>query len=378
MSRTRTVHRKSLFLILTLYVLFYCFNASLVEGVSSPVIVAEPWPAADKMFKRDHQWLGGDGASSIDLGGGGVLWLFGDSFIDVRDRHLRGESVLIRNSVAIQLGHDPLSATIRFYWKIKDNVPQAFFPGEETSWFWPGQGVVTNGFLLLFLLQMHPSGNDLGFEFEGWKVLRVFNFEDEPGKWDMQWAHTPGNFYGIIIGSGGVLLADGYLYAYGPDKSKPHDVFLARWPVAEVAQGDLKNPRWWTGPLGGWCEQGKFRGKPATIFANGQTEFTVHYEPMLKKFIQIQTTGFGSADIAFRTSKNLLGPWSGLKQLYRPKEYGEKGIFMYAGKAHPEQSGSDMIITYVVNHLDPQRILNDTTIYYPKFLKCRIIGGDAR
>ncbi len=108
MSRTRTVHRKSLFLIVTLYVLFHYFSPSLVEGVSSPVIVAEPWPAADKMFKRDHRWLGGDGASSIDLGGGRVLWLFGDSFIDARDRHLRGESVLIRNSVAIQFGHDPL------------------------------------------------------------------------------------------------------------------------------------------------------------------------------------------------------------------------------------------------------------------------------
>ncbi len=373
MLRPRRDHYKWLFLVLTLCVLLSGSIAPLAEGISSPTIVAAPWPAADQMFRKDHRWLGGDGGSSIDLGDGRVLWLFGDSFIAAGDRHLRSESVLVRNSIAIQSGYDPLSATIRFHWRVKNNIPQSFFPEEGTTWFWPGQGVVTNGFLLIFLLEILPSDNDLGFEFSGWKALRVSNFEDEPSEWNMCWSETPRNPYPIITGSGSVLLADGYLYAFSSDESKTHDVYLARWPIKEVAGGDLKNPQWWAGHPGGWCEQGKLQDKPTTIFTKGQAEFTVHYEPRLGGFVQIQTTGFGSADIAFRTAKHLVGPWSSLERLYRPKEYGAKDILLYAGKAHPEQSGSDMIITYVVSHLDFHRILNDRNIYYPRFLKCKII-----
>ena len=180
------------------------------------------------------------------------------------------------------------------------------------------------------------------------------------------------------MGSGGLLLVDGYLYAYSSDGSKPHDVYLARWPIKEVARGDLKNPQWWVGHPKEWCRQDKLRDKLEKVFTNGQTEFTVNCEPRLGGFVQIQTTGFGSADIAFRTARHLVGPWSPLKRLYRPREYGTKDIFIYAGKAHPEQSGADMIITYVVSHLDSDWVLNDRSLYYPRFLKCRIIGNNVR
>lgn len=39
------------------------------------------WPEADKLFRSDPRWLGGDAAYSVDLGHGRVPWLFGDSFI---------------------------------------------------------------------------------------------------------------------------------------------------------------------------------------------------------------------------------------------------------------------------------------------------------
>jgi hypothetical protein len=359
-------------LVLALHVLLGSAIAPLAEGISSPAIVAEPWPAADQIFKKDHRWLGGDGASSIDLGEGRVLWLFGDSFIATTNRHLRSESLLIRNSIAIQSGYDPESAAIRFHWRFKNNIPQSFFPEDGPTWFWPGQGIVTNGFLLIFILQIHPSDNDLGFEFAGWKALRVFNYKDEPSKWKLCWADTPPDPHFIITGAGSVLLVNGYLYAFCSDESATHDVYLARWAIEELVRGDLKNPRWWTGHPKEWCEQRKLRNRPAAIFTNGQAEFTVHYEPRLGRFVQIQTSGFGSADIAFRVAKNLVGPWSTLEGFYRPREYGVKGILLYAGKAHPELVGYDMIITYAVSHTDADRILNDGSIYYPRFLRCKI------
>ncbi len=368
----RACHRW-VFLVFTLWVILGGAVVPRVEGATSPTLEAEPWPAADRMFKKDPRWLGGDGGSSVDLGDGRVLWLFGDSFVATTTRHLRTESALIRNSIAIQTGYDPVSATVRFYWRKKNNRPQSFFPEEGMTWSWPGQGIVTDGFLLIFLLQIRPADNDLGFEFAGSKALRVFNFKNKPEKWRLCRASTPPNPYRIITGSGGIVRDDGYLYAFCPDESKTHDVYLARWPGEEVRQGNLKNPQWWAGHPRGWCEQDRLQDRPATILADGQTEFTVHYEPRLGRFVEIQTTGFGPADIAFRTAKDLVGPWSGLKRLYRPEEYGARDVSLYAGKAHPEQTGSDMIITYVVSHLDFYRILTDRGIYYPRFLKCKII-----
>jgi len=71
-------------------------------------IEAERWEEAEKIFHCDPRWLGGDGATAIDLTAGRVLWLFGDSFIDVSGTGSRKSSALARNSIAIQSGYDPV------------------------------------------------------------------------------------------------------------------------------------------------------------------------------------------------------------------------------------------------------------------------------
>ena len=80
------------------------------------VIAVEPWPEANLLFKKDARWLGGDGASSVDLGNERVLWLFGDSFIGRGESRNRDDAFIVRNSIALQQGYDPSSATIDFSW----------------------------------------------------------------------------------------------------------------------------------------------------------------------------------------------------------------------------------------------------------------------
>jgi hypothetical protein len=46
--------------------------------------------------------VGGDGASSVDLGDGRILWLFGDSWIDPAGPGVRQGARMVSNSVAIQ------------------------------------------------------------------------------------------------------------------------------------------------------------------------------------------------------------------------------------------------------------------------------------
>jgi hypothetical protein len=41
---------------------------------------------------------------------------------------------------------------------------------------------------------------------------------------------------------------------------------------------------------------------------------------------------------------------------------------IYAGKAHPELTGADLVVTYATN-TDWERCLDDPSLYYPRFLK---------
>ena len=50
----------------------------------------------------------------------------------------------------------------------------------------------------------------------------------------------------------------------------------------------------------------------------GQTEFSVHYQPDLEQYIQIQTYGFGHASIGYRLADQPEGPWSAPVIFYKP------------------------------------------------------------
>jgi len=108
-----------LLLLLILLLLAGCVGGAVRTTTTGSIgsIELARWPEADALFRGDPLWLGGEGGYTIDLGAGRVLWLFGNSFIaggNVRDR---GQSTLVRNSVAIQSGYDPSRAKIRFDWK---------------------------------------------------------------------------------------------------------------------------------------------------------------------------------------------------------------------------------------------------------------------
>lgn len=59
---------------------------------------------AEVLFHRDPRWLGADAALSVPLGDGRTVWLFGDTFIAKSNAHVRSESEMVRNTVAIQTG----------------------------------------------------------------------------------------------------------------------------------------------------------------------------------------------------------------------------------------------------------------------------------
>ena len=331
-------------------------------------ITAEPWPEADRLFRSDDHWLGGDGASTVDLGKGRLLWLFGDSFIDQGSSSDRRDAVIVRNSIAIQTGYEPSTASVKFYWHKDDSdEPASFFAEGENHWYWPGDGIRIDDRLVIFLMEISRSDNELSFDATGWEAVVIDNPDADPQEWNLRWIDTPDNEFGIIVGSACVISEGGYLYAFSVC-AKNRDVYIIRWPISSVLKGDLSRPQWWTQEKR-WVSQYDLRGIPPPLFSKGQMEFAVDYVPAIGKYLQIQTVSFHNPLLSFRWSENITGPWSPAHEFCRPVEAGQSGVLIYAGKLHSALAGADITMTYAVNSIDSERLMGDMNMYYPVFLR---------
>jgi hypothetical protein len=340
---------------------------SPLEPLSLDLLQVEPWPEADALFRTDPKWLGSDDAYSVDLGKGRTLWLFGDTFISRSFLNTRRLATLIRNSVAIQSGYDPSAASIEFYWRTRKGKPTSFFPEDGETWFWPGHGIALNGKLFVFLMATRPTPEGIGFEHTGWRAVLISNPEQPPSQWQLRWLDAPENPFGLIVSGSVVQVAD-YVLVFSA-KEPEHTIHLVRWPVADMLKGNLGQPQWWTGENGGWVVQQELTELPQVIFAEGQTEFTVHHEPGLDKYLEIQTVGFGQADLGYRLSDSPAGTWSPMERFYRPQEQQVDNVLIYAAKAHPQLEGPDLVLTYATNIIGYRRLVAHNNLYYPRFLK---------
>jgi hypothetical protein len=210
---------------------------------------------------------------------------------------------MIRNSLAIQTGVDPSTATIEYFWgRTTDDQPDAFFTREDDRWYWPGHGVRVGDNLLLFFNRLRASRAGLGFESDGWNAVMIMNPDDEPSSWRMSDLQSPPNQPGVILGFAGALQWGEHVYAFGsPDPVKSHPVFAARWPVEKVQQGDLMAPEWWAGADHGWVADASSTPR-RPIFENGQSELTIHRDGKSRQFVAVHTQGFGPADLVMRSA----------------------------------------------------------------------------
>jgi len=362
----------TIFLFSTLLLSLFFWSDNLEAGEFFN-IEAQRWTEAEKIFHSDPHWLGGDGAASIDLGNGRVLWLFGDSFIDLAGTGSRRSSDLVRNSLAIQRGYDPSMAKMKFYWKIKEGKPKAFFGHNGNKWFWPASGIMLGKHLIIFLMEIKEAGNELGFEACGWKAVWIDNPQEEPNRWKLTWLISP-QMKGLVVGSGNPLLEKGFLTVCAAD-SRDRAVYLVRWPESSAATGTLVNLQYWSGDRAGWVQGEKH--KPVCIITDGQMEFSVQYQPKLNRYLQVQTLSVMNPCLALSSAASMTGPWSLHTCFFTPGEQGSPELLIYAGKSHPELKGADMVFTYVVNTTREDILLDDMSIYFPVMLKGRIIASQA-
>ena len=336
----------------------------------------EPWPEADRLFKRDSRWRGADAANSIDLGDGRVLWTFGDTFVDTNkdpsQRH-RKTSKFIRNSIAIQIGYDPTRAEFRPYWQeLEDGTPSSFLRSEGDVFYWPGGGLMLDDQVLLFLMRIINSDARLGFSVAGWGAVVIENPQDNPKKWRMRFIETPQNSHSIMVGSGSSLRVGNWVYSFGAEYTLRHRLYLTRIPVAEALAGNFSKLEWWNGSETDWQKHSAIKEQPPQpIVDRGQTEFTVHREAKTNSFQLTQFQSFPRSPIVIREAQELTGPWSHERTVYVPEEAdtSRKGTMVYACKAHPEQAAEGLAVTYCTNTFHLATVRTDESLYYPRFVR---------
>ena len=344
-----------------LYIILLIPSFLLAQGKKTVVSEID-----NSIFKKDNYWRGADGAATIKLKSGKVLWLFSDTFIDQDGTGKRTNAkTMIRNSIAIQ-DSNSLKSKMTYYYKGTSEKPDDYFKIPGKNWFWTGHGMVIKDKLVVFLIEEMSMNTEIGFEAVGWYVAIIDNLNDTPDKWRIKYFKGSETF-GVVVGSSAVMQDKNYVYAYGVKEPATHETYLLRFEKDDLINGEFSNMKWWVNNQ--WTTNIQQEPKSSSLFI-GQTEFSVHYDPNFKKFIQIQTYDIGKTSIVYRLADQLQGPWSKPVQIYTPP-LNEAKEFVYTANAHPEYKSDTLIITYNINNRDISRLINNENIYFPKIIKVK-------
>ena len=336
------------------------------------------WTAADSVFHQEPRWLGGDGAYSVDLGGGRVAWLFGDTFVATSAALVRAESEMVRNTVAVQTGLDPTTAAMQAAWGPEiGGRPTSVFGEIGDRWHWPGGGArLPSGKVAVFLMIQRPTpGEGLGFASDGWRVAFVSNPDDPPSKWLVTLVDPQPQPFDAVVGTA-VALEGAYLYALAASSDSNHVGRLARFPLDALDRRDLGAIEWWTGAR--WASPSELRDAPAVVMDDAGSEASLHRDDRLGLWLHIASRGFGATTIAVRTAPAVTGPWSDQADVFTPPESLEANPFVYAAKAHPEIATPDatLAVTYATNSFRFEDLLTvdgARRLYWPRFARIRLV-----
>ncbi|MEJ2728837.1 MAG: DUF4185 domain-containing protein [Deltaproteobacteria bacterium] len=364
--------RRYLFVILLAVTLLCCAGRKPELNVAVQTL-----PQYDALFSNEDGWTGGDGAYSVALDQHTIAWFFGDTWIGQIKNGRHVNATLVNNTVAIQHGRRPPEAEVDFYWgRADDGSPAALIrPVDGGGWFWVFDGVMTAKGLYIFLIQVERTAADAVFDFKiiGVWLGHVENPGELPSAWRVRQSRIPWSIFSeskSILWGSAVLKIDDVLYIYGTvedpgrlDRTK--HMILARVPEALLSDYS----RWRFYANGSWVSDFRQAGP---LSANLPHEYSVSYLPVLKQYAVVYSQDGLSKNILARLSPEPQGPWSDPVQLYQcPEAEMDNSVFCYAAKAHAalSQTPDELIITYIANSVDFNKVANDSLLYRPRFIK---------
>jgi hypothetical protein len=320
----------------------------------------------DSNTSRDD-WTGGDTTNSVPLPDGRDIWIFSDTFLGVvNPDYTRSDPSFIHNSFVVQSAGGAFGDTLHSgrYPHAKSLIQAAGEvegdPPVGTEWYWVGDGTVEGNMLRVFALKFEKFGPG-GFDFR-WIGTSVASFSLPKLRLVSLTPVTSSN--NVEYGSG--LLEDGsYVYIYGTeDLGGDKYMHVARAPV-----GGLLGPwEYFTGT--GWSADPTQSTRLLHGIAN---EYSVTRIGNAYVLITNDTNVAFSRDIYAYISCNPTGPWVGPTKLYTEPDYPFTNVITYNAHAHPEfTANGELLVSYNVNSLVFQDLMNDVHIYRPRFIRVKL------
>ena len=375
---------------------------ALAMAAPAPAVAVPAW---SNLFNRTSGWTGADGIFTHLADGwdqpddpnpaARVLFVFSDTFIGKVDAAGQRESgvVMPRNTGAVLDGRLPRPKQISFFWGNMGGSAQSVIVPDtpltrQGQWYWPEDGVVTQGRFYFFAQRMEQTSSGGGFNFAVAGVDLISELASGYGNAanPITQADTPltipatstagliqyGNAVMANTTEAGAPFPDGYVYVYGL-RNDPATKYLlaARVPVGEISV--FSAYRFWNGAR--WVAD---IHQAVPITEGLSSEFSVtplsNHEYLL--VYQLDTL---SDRTVIRYGRSPVGPWSNASTIYHcpePYEYVGDQVYCYNAKAHPVLSRpGQILISYNVNTMSSTANIDVASIYHPRFIAYALPAG---
>lgn len=360
---------------LILLITIACIHLHACQRPEEPVVQsARSRHDLNQRFQRIEGWTGGDGAYSVKLPNGRMLWLFSDTWVGKVENSKRVDATIVNNSVGVQT-EDKVEYSIR---RDTTGKPQAMItPPDGRGWHWLFAGSMVKEKLLIFMPQLEKTNEKSVFGFRTMALWLgvVGNPLDTPTSWNVQSIKIPHAEYSSKRerSFGSALLSDGgFLYIYGTDEDSS---VLAKRRQLIVARAKLETAddpgSWEFYGQGAWHKKVE---KAEPVADEMASEASVIQLPQRNQYLLVYTRNGLSKEIRGRLAANPWGPWSPPATLYVcPEASWDHRIFCYAGKAHAMlNDGNRIIVSYVANSFDFWHVASDARLYWPRFVEVQL------
>jgi hypothetical protein len=304
-------------------------------------------------------WTGADGALSVLLPDGRVVWDFSDTFLGLvrSDGSRPPGQPFINNSMIVQEG-DALVQTL--HGGTPASPTSLIIPTDRKAWYWVGDMTVEGDRLRVFVMEFIRTGGG-GFDFE-WvgNAIASLLLPDLTLE-----SVTPTYGEGDVMYGAALLEEGGYTYIYGTEDVSGTEKYLH---IARATAGNLLGAwEFYTGT--GWSSDPNATARLLKGVGNGFGVTKVGKRFVL--FTMDSLIAF-SDELVLYSSISPAGPFGHRTHVYSTPET-QKGWFTYDAHVHPEFTDpTGLLVSYDVNTFDPGDLLSDVDSYRPRFIRVKI------
>jgi hypothetical protein len=305
-------------------------------------------------------WTGADGALSVLLPDGRVVWDFSDTFLGFvnSDRSRPPGQPFINNSMIVQ---DSGALVQTLHGGTAQSPTSLIIPVDQDSWYWVGDMTVEGDRLRVFVMEFTRTG---------------------PGPFDFQWVGNaiasfvlpdltlenvvPTHGENNVMYGAALLEESGYTYIYGTEDVSGTEKYLH---IARATSGNvLGSWEFYTGT--GWSSDPAASARLLRGVGNGFGVAKVGNRFVL--FTMDSLVAF-SSELVMYSSNNPEGPFGHRTHVYTTPESGGN-LFTYDAHVHPEFTDAQgrLLVSYDVNTFDAHDLLNDVDSYRPRFIRVKI------